>query len=615
MVLNEIGTNRSDLTPEQEEIATAPADQRILVIAGAGTGKTHVLIERLAILTDRYNLCLADEVLVMSFSRAAVGEIRQRMRQNLGTLPYGAVVTFDSFASRLLTRHNPSISWTSIGFDGRIEAASRLIATSEDAQQELHRIQHVIVDEVQDLVGVRREFIQSILEHSGNGFTLFGDPAQGIYNFQATNALERQLGSLVFLDWVTTKLSGSPTRVVTLGHNFRYQTDEARIAEWAGEKLNSGEPNYPQILEALERNVLELDSLGDIDDLVLELEAISREGSLGGTVGILCNYNFQVLRISQRLAQKGVFHHYQRSAIDRSVPGWVGRLLRTCDSTSLGKRHFNELATKHSDVPENAWALLKRFDPAGNHDRIDVSKVQERIRVGDIPADFSSPLDAPIVVSTIHRAKGLEFDRVVLYEPCVPLDAEPEFVPERTRKLYVALTRARQQYGYLSKSIREHAYQQGNPDDVWVVQGFAKHRWYVKELEVRGSHAWKQDPAGAFGFHGNAIETQEYIEREVEPFDPLLLCRIQVDLGEGPRMYYVIEHNGRRVGVVDIGWIIWGLSRPKFEHNWPSVIENILVESVDTVAGTSAAGTRAGLGSSGIWLRVRPYGLGKLIWS
>lgn len=614
LTLNEKRANRSKLTAEQVEIATAPSDQRLLVIAGAGTGKTHVLIERLATLADQYGLNLADEVLVMSFSRAAVGEIRRRMGQHMGALPYGAVVTFDSFASRLLIRHATSMSWVSDGFDGRIEAALKLIATSEEAQQELHRIRHVIVDEVQDLVGVRRELVQSILEYSREGFTLFGDPAQGIYNFQATDPVERQLGSLVFLDWVTTKLSGSSTRVVTLGHNFRYQTDEARIAEWAGEMLNSDVPNYPQILEALEENVLGLDSIGGIDDLVLELGTRSREASLDGTVGILCHYNFEVLRISQRLAQQGVIHRYQRSATDRSVPEWVGRLLRTCDNTRLGKRHFEEMAATYNDVPNNAWALLKRLDPAGSRDSIDLDKVQERIRIGDIPAELASPLEAPIVVSTIHRAKGLEFDRVVLFEPNEKFTSDREFVPERTRQLYVALTRARRQYGYLSRSALEYADKQGNPGDVWVVRGFAGRRRYVKEIEVQGSHAWKQDPAGAFGFYGNAMEIQEYIELEVKPFDPLFLRRILVELGDGPRMYYVIEHKGRSVGVADIGWIIKGLTRPKFERNWPSTIENVLVESVDTVAGTSAAGTRAGLGSSGIWLRVRPYGLGKLRW-
>jgi hypothetical protein len=613
--LSDIAVDRVGLTAEQDAIATAPPDQRLLVTAGAGTGKTHVLIERLAGLADRYDLSLADDVLVMSFSRAAVGEIRRRMKQHGGTLPYGAAVTFDSFASRLLIRHATSQSWASEGFDGRIDAARKLIATSEDAQQELRRLQHVIVDEVQDLVGVRRELVQSILDYSGNGFTLFGDPAQGIYNFQATDPSERQLGSLVFFDWVMTKLSGPRPRVATLGPNFRYQTDEARIAEWAGEKLNSDEPDYPQILQALEENVLDLEPIGDVDDLVLELGARSREGSLGGTVGILCQYNFEVLRISQRLAERRVPHHYQRSAADRSVPAWVGRVLRTCDSARLGKSHFEELSAMLDDVPDDAWALVKRLDPAGSRDSVDMNTVQERIRIGDIPAEFGSPPDAPIVVSTVHRAKGLEFDRVVLFEPGEPLAEDREDLPERTRQLYVALTRARRQYGYLSRRAREYANRQGNPGEVWVVRGFAGRRQYVKEIEVQGGHSWKQDPAGAFGFDGDATQIQQYIEREVRPFDPLLLRRSVVDLVDGPRMYYVIEHNSRGVGVADIGWILKKLCHPKFERNWPSSIEGVLVESVDTVAGTSAAGTRAGLSSSGIWLRVRPYGLGRLRWS
>jgi hypothetical protein len=80
-------------------------------------------------------------------------------------------------------------------------------------------------------------------------------------------------------------------------------------------------------------------------------------------------------------------------------------------------------------------------------------------------------------------------------------------------------------------------------------------------------------------------------------------------------MYYVIDHNGHDVGVADIGWIINVVSRPKYERNWPARIDGLHVESVDTVAGTSAAGTRAGLTSSGLWLRVRPYGLGRLHWN
>ena len=196
------------------------------------------------------------------------------------------------------------------------------------------------------------------------------------------------------------------------------------------------------------------------------------------------------------------------------------------------------------DVPDDAWALVKRLDPAGSRDSVDMTKVQERIRLGDIPAEFGSAPDAPIVVSTIHRAKGLEFDRVVLFEPGEPLAEDRDDLPERTRQLYVALTRARRQYGYLSRRAREYANRQGNPGEVWVVRGFAGRRKYVKEVEVQGGHSWKQDPAGAFGFDGDPAEIQEYIDREVKPFDPLLLRRTAVDLGDGPR--YVLRHGAQR---------------------------------------------------------------------
>src|SRR5262249_10339980 len=86
-------------TPEQDAIAAAPPNARLLVTAGAGTGKTYVLVERLRRLADDYGLNLADDVLVVSFSRAAVGEIRRRLRSHGGAPAYGTVTTFDSFAT------------------------------------------------------------------------------------------------------------------------------------------------------------------------------------------------------------------------------------------------------------------------------------------------------------------------------------------------------------------------------------------------------------------------------------------------------------------------------------------------------------------------------------
>ena len=45
---------------------------------------------------------------------------------------------------------------------------------------------------------------------------------------------------------------------------------------------------------------------------------------------------------------------------------------------------------------------------------------------------------------------------------------------------------------------------------------------------------------------------------------------------------------------------------------WPQRIEGLHAELVDTVAGDASAGQAHGLGSCGLWLRVRVFGLGVL---
>ena len=60
---------------------------------------------------------------------------------------------------------------------------------------------------------------------------------------------------------------------------------------------------------------------------------------------------------------------------------------------------------------------------------------------GTCPEELRARREALITVSTIHRAKGLEFDAVFV----VRNDREPEdqFVEEEARILYVGATRAR----------------------------------------------------------------------------------------------------------------------------------------------------------------------------
>src|SRR5690606_24284107 len=92
--------------PSQAAVIQCSAGSRQLVLAPPGTGKTFVLIERLKYLVDRG--VTPGRIVVLSFTRAAVREIRQRLFQqvDLGQASLDVRLvelrTFDSVASRLL---------------------------------------------------------------------------------------------------------------------------------------------------------------------------------------------------------------------------------------------------------------------------------------------------------------------------------------------------------------------------------------------------------------------------------------------------------------------------------------------------------------------------------
>lgn len=114
------------LTATQRAVVGQPWDARVLVTAGAGAGKTHTLVRRLDVLVEREEL-EAGEILVLSFSRAAVRELTERIERHAAAARRIRVQTFDAWAAALLHRAYPDTDWGTYTFDGRIEAATEAI--------------------------------------------------------------------------------------------------------------------------------------------------------------------------------------------------------------------------------------------------------------------------------------------------------------------------------------------------------------------------------------------------------------------------------------------------------------------------------------------------------
>jgi len=100
------------LNPAQREAVEHPAGP-LLVLAGAGSGKTRVLTARIAHLITALHVA-PQRIFAVTFTNKAAGEMRTRIGQLLGADPRGLWIgTFHSLSARLLRREAPHLGFGS----------------------------------------------------------------------------------------------------------------------------------------------------------------------------------------------------------------------------------------------------------------------------------------------------------------------------------------------------------------------------------------------------------------------------------------------------------------------------------------------------------------------
>jgi hypothetical protein len=613
------------LTDEQQAVVEQPWDARVLVTAGAGAGKTHTLVRRLDALCgheDPEEALEAAEILVLTFSRAAARELRERIARHGDRARRVRAQTFDAWAYGVLAQAYPDHDWAATTFDERIRAAEDAVAKGALEAGDAVPPAHVVIDEVQDLVGDRRRLVETLLDRyqESCGFTVVGDAAQFVYGFQIEDPAERADETNLFFDWLRASFVDDLVEL-RLTENFRADTAEARVA------LDHG-PRLQQVTDADEASSL----YEELRDLLLApingIGALTDTFVLDGlraspdTCAILTRDNRQALAVSQLLHEHGVEHHLRRPLEERPVPYWVAELLRRTEAATLHEERFRSLLAAvplpYEPDPGVLWSVLRRAARGPGRAVVDLDRLRRLVADARFPDELADPETAHVVVSTVHRAKGLEFDRVIVLTPPSVAELRKQHkddldLPAEARALYVAMTRARQDL-----------YHATCPDLPILKKagGHKNGRRYLTTLQRSHKRYGIVGEAGDVcsdsppGHEADAVATQAYLLERVRPGDEIVVRkRHDLPLGEWQSPPYLLLHEGREIGEAserfrtDL-YQVQKVSRT-WDPWWPDEIRGLRVDTLETVTGSAAAGANAGLGDRGMWIAPRITGIGR----
>ena len=453
----------------QTAVVSAKPTVNLLVLAGPGSGKTRTIAHRCAYLL-RVERVRSREILVVCFNRAAALSLRQRIRDLVGKDAIGVTVqTYHSLAMRLIGASLAEQSESSKDppdFDEMIRRATRMLRgecdipgmdRDEMRDRLLAGYRHILIDEYQDINRDQYNMISAIagrtLESSNDDARLsilaVGDDDQNIYSFQGAN-----------IDFIRQFEKDYQANIHYLVENYR---STSHIIEAANQLIAQNRDRMKTSQPIRINKARKSDPPGEPVQLVLcsnelhqarfVLETVRHLYTGKESIAIFgrTNAELQPVRAALETAQIPVAmvsgHKSCAPAHRMREPQALIRFLKNLEQTTVtAERLQNEFRQMEFYDTENPWCqmteqILEEWSAATqNYSRM-TGEVVDFLYDALHERHRGHSASAAVHLSTVHSAKGLEFDHVIILGNW---PANPENEEEERRLYYVGMTRARQ---------------------------------------------------------------------------------------------------------------------------------------------------------------------------
>ncbi len=432
-----------DLNDEQRKIFKDKSSKSIMVLAGPGSGKTKILVHKIASLITIENN-KPEYFLMLAHSRVAVAEFRTRLKKLIGNQVYDIkIFTFHAFAISLLGKNiNENNDLHNV-----IPKATDMIYKEE---VELPFINMLVLDEYQDVASNTYEFIKAIYSQMGKNKKIIavGDDDQCINNFgkdkadiKYINQFKTDFGHFDEDDNDEDKTNFFQYELL---NNYRSKKNIIEFLNKFNEIIPNRLKTIPLISHSKENGKINLVTYNKDNSYLTNIfkHIINNESD---NIAILARNNDEVLTLYSMLIENNIKAKYITGTDGFSL----GNLIELVDFLYYWKNTINfdnartkfDKQYKQSKNYNLANAVINKFEEEYEDEIINSQKhfiiVFEQY-LKEITFDEFEYTKTKVTVSTMHKAKGKEWDDVYI---CI----KDNFVKNDydKRLLYVAISRAK----------------------------------------------------------------------------------------------------------------------------------------------------------------------------